>query len=219
VTSLAAEDAAIRMDRMYRYQRHIYDLTRKFYLLGRDDLLRSLPRRPGLSICEIGSGTGRNLVKLARWSPECALYGVDVSNEMLASARASLKRAGADGRVKLAAVSADGFDPQAAFGVERFDVVFFSYVLSMVPDWRAALAQAQRILAPGGLMAIVDFGDQQAAPAWRRRLLLAWLRLFDVFPRAEIEAGLHSLAASCDPDFVHASVADGYAYRLMFRVP
>ena len=29
-------DAAALMDRMYRHQRHIYDLTRKFYLLGRD---------------------------------------------------------------------------------------------------------------------------------------------------------------------------------------
>ena len=29
-------DQAEQMDRMYRYQRHIYDLTRKYYLLGRD---------------------------------------------------------------------------------------------------------------------------------------------------------------------------------------
>ena len=29
-------EATLRMDRMYRYQRHIYDLSRKFYLLGRD---------------------------------------------------------------------------------------------------------------------------------------------------------------------------------------
>jgi S-adenosylmethionine-diacylgycerolhomoserine-N-methlytransferase len=43
VADLAASDAARRMDAMYRYQRHIYDLTRKFYLLGRDRLLASLP--------------------------------------------------------------------------------------------------------------------------------------------------------------------------------
>ena len=33
----AAPNAAGLMDRMYRFQRHIYDATRKFYLLGRDD--------------------------------------------------------------------------------------------------------------------------------------------------------------------------------------
>ena len=30
------------MDSVYRHQRHIYDLTRKFYLLGRDDLIDGL---------------------------------------------------------------------------------------------------------------------------------------------------------------------------------
>ena len=34
----AMPDAAVAMDRMYRWQRHIYDVTRKYYLLGRDAL-------------------------------------------------------------------------------------------------------------------------------------------------------------------------------------
>ena len=38
-------DAAALMDRMYRRQRHIYDLTRKFYLLGRDEVIARLRRR------------------------------------------------------------------------------------------------------------------------------------------------------------------------------
>ena len=36
------KDHADRMDRMYRYQRHIYDMTRKYYLLGRDRAIREL---------------------------------------------------------------------------------------------------------------------------------------------------------------------------------
>ena len=40
--ALAGVSHADRMDRMYRYQRHIYDITRKYYLLGRDRMIASL---------------------------------------------------------------------------------------------------------------------------------------------------------------------------------
>ena len=36
-------DAAVRMDRQYRYQRYVYDFSRKYYLFGRDTLLKDLP--------------------------------------------------------------------------------------------------------------------------------------------------------------------------------
>ncbi len=68
---------------MYRHQRHIYDLTRKFYLLGRDGLLGTLPGEPGTTICEMGTGTGRNLIRLARRSSATRLYGIDISSVML----------------------------------------------------------------------------------------------------------------------------------------
>ena len=82
------------MDAMYRYQRHIYDLTRKFYLFGRDQLLRQLPAPAGAKILEMGCGTGRNLVNLARRAAGAEIYGVDISREMLATAEAKLARAG-----------------------------------------------------------------------------------------------------------------------------
>ena len=55
-----------KMDRMYHLQRHFYDATRKYYLLGRDQLLRELNVRPGETVLEVGCGTGRNLVILAK---------------------------------------------------------------------------------------------------------------------------------------------------------
>jgi S-adenosylmethionine-diacylgycerolhomoserine-N-methlytransferase len=207
------------MDRMYRHQRHVYDLTRKFYLLGRDAMLDDLPCAPGARICELGCGTGRNLIHLARRQPGVSLYGIDVSSEMLATARSKLRRADLQSRVELAESSVDGLDPRRLFGVDRFDVAYFSYVLSMLPDWRRAVERARALLRPGGTLAIVDFADQSAASALRRRALLAWLALFDVHPRPEIEAELKELARALDHRARHVSVARGYAYRLMFRMP
>ncbi|HLY58700.1 MAG TPA: class I SAM-dependent methyltransferase [Stellaceae bacterium] len=210
-------DAGVRMDAMYRHQRHFYDLSRKFYLFGRDRLLDLLPVGPGDAVLEIGCGTGRNLVGLAKRRPAARLYGVDIANVMLATAEASLRRAGLTGKVRLAHSGAQGFDPTEAFGIESFDVVYFSYVLSMIPDWQNAVAAALRCLRPGGTLAVVDFADQTKVGPLRRALLLAWLRLFHVHPRTEIEHGLRAIAAREGGLVRDEDVLSGYAYLMMIR--
>lgn len=212
-------NAGQQMDAMYRYQRHIYDLTRKFYLFGRDQLLRQLPAPPGAKILEMGCGTGRNLVNLARRAGAAEIYGVDISREMLATAAAKLTRAGLGNRVRLADGAGQSFDPKQAFGIDRVDVVYFSYVLSMIPDWQGAVDRAMELLAPGGVLAVVDFGDQANAPAWRRRLLLGWLSLFHVHPRAEIEASLRAWGKTKGAMILDQDIMNGYAYLLMLRKP
>ncbi len=209
--------AAVRMDAMYRYTRHIYDLTRKFYLFGRDRLLRRLPVQPGSTVLEMGCGTGRNLVHLARLRPEARLFGVDVAAVMLETASQSLAKAGFKEKVYLAQAGAQGFDAQASFGVDQFDIIYFSYVLSMIPDWHPVVERALDQLKPGGTLAVVDFGDQQAGPAWRRSILLGWLSLFHVHPRAEIESGLRAMAKKHHGLTVDEDIFNGYAYVLMFR--
>ncbi len=79
--------ATARMNRIYKRQRHIYDATRKFYLLGRDGLIDRLQlRAAGDSVLEIGCGTGRNLILAAQRYPGVRCCGIDVSTEMLTSA-------------------------------------------------------------------------------------------------------------------------------------
>jgi S-adenosylmethionine-diacylgycerolhomoserine-N-methlytransferase len=58
-------DAADRMNGIYRYQRHIYDATRKWFLLGRGRLISRLDIAPGSRVLEVGCGTGRNLRAIA----------------------------------------------------------------------------------------------------------------------------------------------------------
>ena len=79
---MSASDHAVHMDGIYRYQRYIYDATRKYFLLGRDRLIEELAVPAGGTVLEIGCGTGRNLILVARRYPDARLYGFDISREI-----------------------------------------------------------------------------------------------------------------------------------------
>ncbi len=185
---------AVLMDRLYRRQRHIYDFTRKYYLLGRDRLIDRLAPPRGSRVLEIGCGTARNLVKAARAYPDVEFYGIDVSGEMLETARRIVVRRGLTAHIQLAQADATSFDPALLFGVPGFSRVFISYSLSMIPGWQAVIARAYALLLPGGELHIVDFGRQEKLPAPFKAALRAWLALFHVQPRDELEAELRRLA-------------------------
>jgi S-adenosylmethionine-diacylgycerolhomoserine-N-methlytransferase len=186
-------EASVRMDRIYRRQRHFYDLTRKYFLFGRDALVDRLEPPSGAHVCEVGCGTARNLVRIARRYPWARLYGLDASGEMLKTAEAKAAGVGLAGRIALRQGLAERLDPQAMFGVTRgFDVVVLSYVLSMVPDWSGALKAALAAVRPGGAVEIVDFGDIDRLPAGLGRPLGAWLARFEVTPRPEIQGMLRA---------------------------
>ncbi|WP_187336204.1 class I SAM-dependent methyltransferase [Novosphingopyxis iocasae] len=177
---------AEQMDAIYKVQRHIYDLTRKYYLLGRDRLIERLQPPRGGSVLEIACGTGRNLVAAARAYPDVHFFGLDISEEMLISARLAVRRAGLENRVTLARADATAFDAQALFGVAKMDRAYISYALSMIPDWRAAIGQGVDVLSPDGCLHVVDFGQQERLPKLFRSGLHAWLARFHVAPRAEL---------------------------------
>lgn len=210
---------AARMDATYRGQRHIYDLTRKYYLLGRDGLIRDLRPPSGGSVLELGCGTARNLIAAARAWPDARCFGVDLSTAMLATARGSVRRAGLGDRVRLAPGDATCFDAQRLFGAAQFDRVLLSYTLSMIPDWRGALEQAAQVVRPGGQLHLVDFGQQEQLPAAFRTALFAWLVRFDVSPRAELEESLQGLAARHGMDLRFQSLFRGYAWRATLTRP
>lgn len=175
-----AGDHADLMDDVYRGQRHIYDLTRKYYLLGRDRLIDGMDVPDGGNVLEIGCGTGRNLVQIAKRWPDIPLYGLDISEEMLKSASANLLRAGCVDWAILGRADAAHFDALSLFGRARFDRIMFSYTLSMIPDWQGALRQAAALLSTQGSLHVVDFGMQERLPAWFRQGLQAWLNKFHV---------------------------------------
>ncbi|MFQ5783474.1 MAG: ArsR/SmtB family transcription factor [Alphaproteobacteria bacterium] len=112
-------------------------------------LLGLLPEGGG-DLLDIGTGTGR-IVEIA--APHVGrAVGIDLSHEMLLVARSNLERAGLDnGFVR----HADMY--QLPFAGGAFDVVTIHQVLHFADRPAAAIAEAARVLRPGGRMIIVDF--------------------------------------------------------------
>ena len=214
---MTAARAMDLMNRTYRHQRHIYDFTRKYYLLGRDRLIAEIDARDGARVLEIGCGTGRNLILAAQKYPGACCFGIDVSTEMLNSAVKAISRAGLVTRINVAHGDAARFDPQSLFGIAQFDRIFISYSLSMIPQWRDVLDTAVSLLATNGELRIVDFGGQERLPSTFRRLLRRWLAAFHVNPCDNLEAILKMLAATTGASLAFERPYRGYAQYAALR--
>ena len=178
-----------RMDRKYRYERHIFDLSRRFFLFGRERAIAALRLQDAASVLEIGCGTGRNLKLMADRHPALCLSGTDISREMLKSARAKIARAHLDDRVTLlhcdAAVPTD----------RKAQRILMSYSLSMIPDWQRALAVAIETLEPRGILAIVDFGNFGGLPDWLAEPCIDMLSRHDAPPCLDLPHALQRHAS------------------------
>lgn len=206
------------MDDMYRWTRHIYDITRKYYLLGRDDLIKNLKARAGETVCEIGCGTARNLIKMAQRYRKADFYGLDASEEMLKTATLNLSRAGLEHDIPLRQAYAQSFAPDSLFDLKKpFDKIVFSYALSIIPPWQESIDHAITLLPSGGEIHIVDFGNQSDLPPFFRKFLYWWLGLFHVYYKPEIEDYLRRLEVEKQGTLEFHSLYKGYAYRAVFR--
>lgn len=200
------------MDRMYRHQRYFYDLTRKYYLLGRDKLIAEMNVQPGENALEVGCGTGRNLIKLAQKHPSANFYGLDASSEMLRTAQEKIDAKNTK-NIRLETALADTFSYQQTFNLDApFDAIFFSYSISMIPVWRESVANGLANLKPGRSLYIVDFYDQQDLPAWFKKILQGWLKTFHVQFWGDLMPHLESLESQGLGKLKVTSIARRYAF-------
>ena len=104
-----------------------------------------LPRRKSLNILDIGCGTGAWSV---HWAVRgCKVTGVDFDPEFIPRAQS---REGLKDPQVFRGIVADATHLPADVG--HFDVVVLNSLLEHVPDWHAAVLEAVRALAPGGLL-------------------------------------------------------------------
>lgn len=204
------------MDRMYRWTRHVYDASRKYFLLGRDNMIEKMQVKAGQQICEVGCGTARNLVKMARLHPQGQFYGVDISDEMLKTARRSVEWAKL--KIPLRQGYAETFDPQALFKLEKpLDNIVFSYTLSIIPPWKEAIDHALEVLADDGKILIVDFSGMAGMPRWFQKLMFWWLSKFHVYYKPEVLEYLKKLVEDGKGTLNVTELYNGYAYKAVFH--
>ena len=166
------------MNNVYRYTRHVYDISRKYFLFGRDTLISEVASKSGQKICEIGCGTGRNLIKLAQLNSSNQLFGIDASDLMLEIARGKIKRHKLERLVSTSNGLAEVFHFNTSF-----DVIMFPYSLSMISDQEGAIRNAIKFLNPGGVILILDFGELEGFPLIAGQLFKKFLKRFSVSPR------------------------------------
>lgn len=208
---------AERMDRHYRYQRYIYDLTRTHYLIGRKHLLTELKPQGAQTVLEIGCGTAWNLIRAAKLYPDARVYGVDVSNAMLDTARASIRRHGLQNRIQVSQADATATPAGQLFSLPVFDRVFFSYALSMIPGWQTALVAAATRVAPGGSLHIVDFGQCERLPGAFKAALFAFLDHYSVTPRVDLEQVCESVATTHRASLAFSRLHRGYTDHVVLH--
>lgn len=134
----------------YGAQSAHYDRFRERLLHGRAELIASLDLPARAHVVELGGGTGRNIEFFGERIARIERYDVvDLCAPLLVRARERARTI-----PPLHAIEADATTWHPAQAV---DVVILSYALSMIPAWRAALANAIAMLKPGGQLALVDF--------------------------------------------------------------
>jgi S-adenosylmethionine-diacylgycerolhomoserine-N-methlytransferase len=203
---------AERLERFYGPQADHYDGFRERLLHGRRELIERLPVADGARVVELGGGTGRNL---EFFGPRLSTLGgvdlVDLCPPLLVKAR---ERCARWPRVRVHAGDACTWRPRTPV-----DAVYFSYALTMIPDWPAAIDNALSMLAPGGVVGVVDFHVPCGGRGWaelvNRRFWPPWFAHDGVHLS---DAHLPRLLACCRPLVVEQRAAP-VPYLPGLRVP
>ncbi len=158
------ETDAERLEAFYVKQVDAYDRFRKRLLTGRDELMREMQPKEGEVWVDMGCGTGANVEFLGEKLKDLKkVYLVDLTDSML---RVAKKRIETNGWTNVETRQDDATTWKPEDG--PVDAILFSYSLTMIPDWFAAVDRAYEALKPGGLIGVVDFYIARKYPGKRR---------------------------------------------------
>src|SRR5690242_7518211 len=127
--------------------------------------------REGETVLDLGSGGGIDvLLSARRVGPTGFVYGVDMTDEMLALAQENKAKAGASNVAFL-----KGRIEEIPLAPNSVDVVISNCVINLAADKSLVLRDAFRVLKPGGRFAVSDVVAEGAVPAELRRNMEAWV--------------------------------------------
>jgi SAM-dependent methyltransferase len=173
-------------------------------------LIDALGVGPGATIVDVASGPGTSTLQAAR-EASCDVVGVDLSEEILATARTAAEAAGLADRVRFAIGDAEDLP----FPNESFDGAICECSFCTFPDKEAAAAELVRVLRPGARLALSDVTSEPAALPATLRTLDAWIAcLADARPLAETAALLEKAGFEVEMTESH----DGALVELLDRI-
>ena len=186
---------AERLESFYGGQASDYDSFRARMLHGRPQLIRQLSMPEDGVWVDLGAGTGENILHAGEAAKSLReIHLVDLSQSLLNVARSRFDELGMN-QVTTHLADATTFDhPESSV-----DLLTFSYSLTMIPDWFEAIALAERILKPGGVIAVTDFyvsrkysPSNQSQHNWLRRTFWTiWFAADNVYLSGDHPAMLH----------------------------
>lgn len=185
------EEARAAYDRMSRWYDALAGSSEKRFI---DIALQKLGATEGQSVLEIGFGTGYAILALAEAVGDSGkVYGIDISDRMVDTARARLRKAGLSRRVKLR----QGDGATLPFEGHFCDAVFISFTLELfdTPEIPAVLRECHRVLRVDGRICVVAMSKSGKAGFMVR--LYEWAH--DKFPAY----------LDCRPIFVQKALNEG----------
>ena len=162
--------------------------------------------REGETVLDLGSGGGIDvLLSARRVGPSGLAYGLDMTDEMLALARANAEKAGIENAVFL-----KGVIEEIPLPGDSVDVVISNCVINLSVDKPAVLREVARVLRPGGRVGVSDVvAEDRLSPAERAERGSYVGCVAGALSKGEYEAGLRAAGLEdVSVEFTHA-VADG----------
>ena len=127
--------------------------------------------QPGHTVLDLGSGGGIDvLLSAKRVGPTGKVYGLDMTDDMLALARENQRKAGATNVEFL-----KGTIEAIPLPDQSVDVIISNCVINLSADKDAVLREAFRVLKPGGRFAVSDVVIRGEVPAEIRRSMELWV--------------------------------------------
>jgi ubiquinone/menaquinone biosynthesis C-methylase UbiE len=156
----AKEQRKVR--RLYSLVAGIYDFRVGTFLRSRKPALEALRPNPGDTVLDLACGTGLDFSYIIEWiGPKGRIVGVDLTRPMLKRAQKKLTRHYWD-NVTLVEGDATNLPLTAA----SCDAILCSYAMAIIPDYRRAIAEAVRVLKPGGRLVLLE--PKRGSALWAR---------------------------------------------------